>query len=101
MKKHFLALGAIATLFFACNGGGDKFVGRWIGNYNGKADTFSVAKDGENYSLTHGAMKMAGTAAGDTLKVTVGGGTVKFGFNKSTGQLSLNMGGTAFNYDKK
>ena len=101
MKKQFLALGAIATLFFACSGGGDKFVGRWIGNYSGKADTFSVTKDGEKYNLTHGAMKMTGTATGDTLTVSVGSGSVKFGFDKATGQLSLNMGGTKFSYDKK
>jgi hypothetical protein len=101
MKKQFLALGAIATLFFACSGGGDKFVGRWIGNYSGKADTFNVVKDGENYSLTHGGTKMSATGNGDTLTVAMGGGSVKFGYNKTSGQLTIAMGPNKFSYDKK
>lgn len=101
MKKNFLALGALTVLFFACNGGGDKFVGRWIGKMGPTTDTFSVVKDGANYSLTHAGAKMTGTANGDTLNVTVGASNVKFGFNKSTGQLSVVMGPNTYNYDKK
>ena len=102
MKKNFLALGAMAILFFACKGGGDKFVGRWVGNMQGTSDTFNVVKDGDNYSLTHGGAKMAGTANGDTLVVSVGGtSNVKFGYNKTTKQLSITMGTNTFNYDKK
>jgi hypothetical protein len=103
MKKHFLALGAITTLFFACSGGGDKFVGRWIGNMDGKADTFNVTKEGENYTLSHGASKLTGKAMGDSLSVDIGQGmgTVKFGYNNSNGQLSIKVGPTTVNYDKK
>jgi hypothetical protein len=103
MKKHLIALGAIATLFFACGGGGDKFVGRWVGNMNGKSDTFNVTKDGEKYTLTHGATKMTGTAMGDSLSVEIGQGmgSVKFGYNKSNSQLSIKVGPSTINYDKK
>jgi hypothetical protein len=102
MKKNFLALGAMAVLFFACKGGGDKFVGRWIGNMNGTMDTFNVTKDGNNYSLSHVGTKMAGTANGDTLTVSVGGtANVKFGYTQSSGQLSIKVGPTTYNYDKK
>jgi hypothetical protein len=102
MKKNFLALGAVAVLFFACNGGGDKFVGRWVGNMQGTMDTFNVVKSGDNYSLTHGATKMDGTAKGDTLVVSIDkASTVKFGYNKTTKQLSIVVGTNTFNYDKK
>lgn len=102
MKKHFLALGAIAIAFFACKGGGDKFVGKWVGSMNGTSDTFNVTKDGDNYSLTDHGTKMAGTAKGDTLTVTVGGGmNVKFGYNNSTSQLSITVGPNTIHYDKK
>ncbi len=103
MKKNLLAIGALATLFFACNGGGDKFVGRWIGSMDGRADTFNVSKEGDNYTLSHGATKMTGKATGDSLAVDIGKGmgTVKFGFNKANGQLSIKVGPTTVNYDKK
>lgn len=103
MKKNFLAIGAIATLFFACNGGGDKFVGRWIGNMDGKSDTFNVTKEGEVYTLSHGAEKMTGKAMGDSLSVDIGKGmgSVKFGYNKANGQLSIAVGSKTVSYDKK
>ena len=103
MKKQLLALGTIATLFFACSGGGggDVFVGRWVGNMGTTSDTFSVAKNGANYDLTHQGSKMTGTASGDTLTISMGGGNVKFGYNKTTKQLSIAMGPNTYNYDKK
>lgn len=101
MKKNLLAIGALTTLFFACNGGGDKFVGRWIGSMDGKADTFNVAKEGDNYNLTHMGSKMTGTAAGDTLTLSMGTNKIKFGYNKSNSQLSISIMGKTYSYDKK
>jgi len=100
MKKQILALGAIAALFFACKGGGDKYSGQWIGTCMGSADTFSIVKEGDNYSIMHRSDKMALKVNGDSLIIDQGGMKVAFKYG-SDGSLSTSVGTNTCSYTKK
>lgn len=102
MKRQILAFAAIASLFFACKGGGggDKYTGQWIGTCMGSADTFSIVMKGADYKIVHRTDSMALAVNGDSLIINQGGMKVAFKY-AADGSLSTTLGTNTCSYTKK